>query len=183
MIQRNQKSKLYSMTATAIFAAVMAVIAPFALFLGPIPVSLCTLLIYVSGYLLGWKQGSMAALLYILMGMVGLPVFSGFTGGAGKLLGPTGGYIIGYLAVAVCTGWAVETFPKRRSIHLAGMLAGTFLLYVLGTVWYCIQAGQTFGAAISLCVLPFLPGDLLKMAGALVVGPLLRERLRKANLI
>lgn len=183
MVQKHTKSKLYPMTVTAIVASIMAVTAPFALFLGPIPISLCTLLIYVSVYLLGRKGSVTATLLYILMGMVGLPVFSGFSGGAGKLFGPTGGYILGYLAVAMCTGWAVERFPLRRGMHLLGMTAGTAILYLLGTLWYCIQTGQMLSAAIGLCVLPFLPGDAWKMAGALFLGPLLRERLKKAGLL
>ena len=183
MIQKHMKSKLYPMTVTAIMASIMAVTAPFALFLGPIPISLCTLLIYVSAYLLGRKKSVMAALLYVLMGMVGLPVFSGFSGGAGKLFGPTGGYILGYLVVAMCTGWAVERFPLRQGMHLLGMTVGTAILYLLGTAWYCLQTGQRISAAVGLCVLPFLPGDALKLSGALVLGPLLQERMKKAGLL
>lgn len=179
---RRPKSKLYPMTATAIVAAVLAVVSPIALFLGPVPVSLCTLVIYLALYVLGWKRGSLAVLVYVLLGAAGMPVFSGFAGGMGKLLGPTGGYILGYLVMAVTAGAVVERFPARRWVQTAGMAAGTVLLYALGTVWYCIQAGQAFHAAVSLCVLPFLPGDVLKIGAAAALGPMLRQRLSQAGL-
>lgn len=175
-------SGLYPMTATAILSAVLAVISPFALFLGPVPISLCTLLLYLSGYLVGWKHSVLATLLYLLLGMAGLPVFSGFSGGLGKVLGPTGGYLLGYLTVSFCSGFFIQRFPTQRLFHFVGMALGTAALYGLGTIWFCIQAGQSLSAAIALCVVPFLPGDLGKIAAALVLGPLLRRRLTQAGL-
>lgn len=175
------KSKLYSMTTVAVMAAVLAVVSPFALFLGPVPVSLCTLGICLSAYALGGRRCVLAVLVYVLLGSAGMPVFSGFTGGAGKLLGPTGGYILGYLLLAAVTGWTVE-HSERRWIHAVGMAVGTALLYLLGTVWYCFQAGQEVNAAVSLCVLPFLPGDVAKILCACVMGPSLRNKLEKAGL-
>lgn len=175
------RSKLYPMTATAIMAAVLAVVSPMAIFFGPIPVSLCTLGIYLSAYVLGDRRCVWAVLVYVLLGAAGMPVFSGFTGGAGRLLGPTGGYILGYLVLAVVTGRVVEHAGKRW-IQGLGMVFGTAALYLLGTAWYCVQAGQSFNAAVNLCVLPFLPGDGLKIICACWVGPMLRRQLRQAGL-
>lgn len=177
------RSKLRSMTMGALAAAILAVISPFALFLGPVPVSLCTLLICLSDYVLGWRGGTAATLVYILMGAVGLPVFGGFTGGAGRLLGPTGGYIVGYLALAAVAGMVIDRFPGRRLLHMLGMAGGTVILYALGTAWYCFQAGQGLSAALAVCVLPFLPGDCMKIAAAAAIGPVVRDRLKKANVI
>lgn len=177
------KSKVYPMTVTAVMAAIMAVISPFALFLGPVPVSFCTLLVCLNVYVLGWRRGTAATLVYILMGAVGMPVFSGFAGGAGTLLGPTGGYILGYLVLAVMAGLAVEYFPRKRAVHMLGMALGTVVLYGFGTAWYCVQAGQSLNAAVSVCVLPFLPGDCGKILAAAMIGPMLRDRLTKAGLI
>lgn len=177
------KSNLYPMTVTAVIAAIMAVISPFALFLGPIPVSFCTLLVCLNVYVLGWRRGTAATLIYILMGAVGMPVFGGFSGGAGTLLGPTGGYILGYLALSVITGLSVDLFPRKRGVHILGMVLGTVVLYGFGTTWYCIQAGQSLNAAVSVCVLPFVPGDCGKILAAGVMGPILRDRLAKAGLI
>jgi len=131
---------------------------------------------------LGWKLGGTAVLVYVLLGTVGMPVFSGFAGGVGILLGPTGGYILGYLPLALLTGWAAERFPERRWLQLAGVMLGIAVLYTLGTLWYCVQAEVEVEAALSLCVLPFLPGDLIKLAAAVAAGPVLRRRLEQAGL-
>ena len=93
-----QKNKTYALAMTALMAAVTCVLAPMAIPIGPVPISLTNLAIYLSLYLLGWKWGTASYVVYMLIGMVGVPVFSGFTGGLGKLAGPTGGYIIGFVS-------------------------------------------------------------------------------------
>jgi biotin transport system substrate-specific component len=123
-----------------------------------------------------------SCLVYLLLGFMGAPVFAGFTGGVGKLLGPTGGYIIGYLAVSVVSGLAVEKF-RSRCVHLFGMMLGTVICYGIGTVWYCFITQGGVDSAVMLCVLPFIPGDLVKMVLALTFGPALRRRLEKAGLL
>ena len=99
-----QKNKTYALAMTALMAAVTCVLAPMAIPIGPVPISLTNLAIYLSLYLLGWKWGTASYVVYMLIGMVGVPVFSGFTGGLGKLAGPTGGYIIGFVPMAVLAG-------------------------------------------------------------------------------
>lgn len=174
--------KIYHLTMTAVMAAITCVLAPIALPIGPVPVTLCTLVLYLSQYLLGWKRGTVSCLVYLLLGIMGAPVFAGFTGGFGKLLGPTGGYIVGYLGVAAVTGLAVERFRSRWA-HLLGMAAGTALCYGLGTAWYCLITQSGVASALVLCVLPFIPGDLVKMAAALTFGPMIRSRLERAGLL
>jgi biotin transport system substrate-specific component len=121
-----------------------------------------------------------SVLVYLLLGAAGMPVFSGLSGGLGKLLGPTGGYLIGYLALAVLSGLAMD-HSDRRPVHFVGMVIGTAALYALGTAWYCFQSGTELGVALSKCVWIFIPGDLLKMAAAMVLGPLLRRRVGPAR--
>ena len=174
--------KIYYLTMTALMAAITCVLSPVALPVGPIPVTLCTLVIYLSQYLLGWKRGTMSCLVYLLLGIMGAPVFAGFAGGFGKLLGPTGGYIAGYLAVAVVTGLAVEKF-RSRWVHLLGMVLGTALCYLLGTAWYCLVTDSGVVSAMVLCVFPFIPGDLVKIAVAMTFGPMIRSRLEQAGLL
>ena len=87
--------KVYLMSVTALMAAVTCILAPMSIPIGPVPISLTNLAIYLSLYLLGWKWGTVSYLVYVVIGAVGVPVFSGFTGGLGKLAGPTGGYIAG----------------------------------------------------------------------------------------
>ena len=95
------RTKTYEITMTALMAAVTCILAPLSIPIGPVPISFTNLAIYLSLYLLGWKKGTISYLIYLLLGLVGLPVFSGFTGGPAKLAGPTGGYIIGFIVMAV----------------------------------------------------------------------------------
>ena len=181
-MESKTKNQVHWMAMTAVMAAVLAVIAPFALPIGPVPISLCTLAIYFAVYVLGWRRGTMAVVVYVLLGAVGLPVFSNFAGGLGKLAGPTGGYIIGYIPLALIAGWFVHRFPRSRAMQLLGMVLATAVLYALGTAWICVQAGYEVAAALGVCVFPFVPGDLVKIAAALAVGPVLQSRLAQAKL-
>ncbi len=174
---------IYGLTMTAAFSAAMAILAPWSLPLGPVPLSLCTLVIYLSAWLLAPGRAVAAAAVYVLLGAAGLPVFSGFLGGVGRLLGPTGGYILGYLPLSVICALSVRRFAPRRWLCLLGMALGTAVLYAVGTVWFCIQTGTPVGGALMVCVLPFLPGDLVKMAAALLLGPVLQDRLRHTGLL
>lgn len=176
------KSDVYPLAMTAMMAAVMAAVSPFAVPIGPISLSLCTLLLYTTPYILGWKRGAAATLVFILLGVAGMPVFTGFQGGIGKVLGPTGGYIAGYIPLVIITGLAIWRFPGNRALQFLGMIAATAVLYTLGTVWFCVQSGSDLQRAIALCVVPFIPGDLIKMVIAMFTGPELRERLVKAGI-
>ncbi len=171
-----------SLAVTALMAAVLCVLGPMSLPVGPIPLSLCTLGIYLIPFLLGWKWGTLSVLVYVLLGTAGVPVFTGFAGGVGKVLGPTGGYIVGYLFLAAIAGAFVE-YGKKRPIQFAGMALGTVVLYTFGTAWFCFQGGFALGEALEKCVWIFIPGDLIKMGIALALGPVLKKRLEKAGAV
>lgn len=181
-MRTGNRSGMHSLAMTAMMAAVLAVVSPFALPIGPVPISLCTFVIYLSIYVLGWKRAAVATLVYVLLGAAGMPVFSNFGAGLGKLLGPTGGYIVGYVPLAVLAGILVEQSGQHRWLQILGMAAGTAGLYAMGTIWICIQADYTVQGALAVCVLPFLPGDLVKIGTAAAVGPVLCARLRQAGL-
>lgn len=181
-METKTRSRVYPLVMTAVMAAVICAVAPFALPVGPIPITLGTLVMYLAGYVLGGKRAGAAVLVYVLLGAVGVPVFNGFTGGLGVVAGPTGGYIVGFIPLALLSGLAVERFPDSRVLQFAGMILATAVLYALGTAWYCVQAGKTLGVALGACVFPFIPGDLAKMVVALVLGPVLRERLVRAGI-
>ena len=171
----------YALAMTAVMTAVTCVLAPMSIPVGDVPITLTNLVVYFSLYLLGWKRGSLSVLVYILIGMVGVPVFSGFSGGLGKLAGPTGGYILGFLVMALVAGWVMD-HSRSRAIHLGGMILGTAVCYALGTAWYCFLTHNPLQAALWTCVIPFIPFDLAKMAAAMAVGPVLRGRLIRAGL-
>ncbi|MBS5548786.1 biotin transporter BioY [Pseudoflavonifractor sp. An184] len=176
-----RRGKTYRMAMTALMAAVTCVLAPMAIPIGPVPISFTNLAIYLSLYLLGWKRGTVSYLVYVLIGAVGVPVFSGFTGGLGKLAGATGGYIVGFIPMAVIAGLVIDQY-RNRGLQLAGMIVGTAVCYAFGTAWFCFVMDSTPMAALSLCVIPFIPGDLVKMLLAMWVGPMIRRRLVQAGL-
>lgn len=178
----SRKRMIHALAVCGVMAAVLCVLAPVSIPIGPVPVTLATLVVYLMGYLLGWKWGTASCLAYLLLGLAGLPVFAGYGAGAGILLGPTGGYLAGYLAITLLVGW-VACRTEKRWMSLVGMLAGTALCYALGTAWYCLQSGTALGAALGLCVIPFLPFDLIKIVVVLAIGPVIRERLRAAGLL
>ena len=144
---------------------------------GPVPLSLATFAVYLAGAVLGRKRGTLAVALYLLIGIVGAPVFSGFSGGFQKLAGVTGGYLAGYLPCAYFTGLGAERMEKEGRRWLLPVMAavGTAVLYTVGTAWFMIQTGNGFGAALGLCVLPFLPGDAAKIAAAAVLAAPVRK--------
>jgi len=169
---------VYRLTMTAAFAAGFAVLAPWSVPLGPVPLSLCTLMLYLAAWVLSPGRVLAAVTVYVLLGAAGLPVFAGFLGGMGRLAGPTGGYILGYLPLSVVCAWFV-----RRRLCLLGMVLGTVVLYAVGTFWFCVQTGTAAGGALAVCVLPFLPGDFMKIGAARLLGPALRRRLERTGLL
>ncbi|MCR5565498.1 MAG: biotin transporter BioY [Clostridiales bacterium] len=164
--------KVKDMTLTAVMAALICIAGPLTIAAGPVPLSLATFAIYLAGAILGKKWGTVSVGLYLLIGIIGVPVFSGFSGGFQKLAGVTGGYLIGYLPCAFLTGLGAEKAEragKKRILPLM-MVAGTIVLYTVGTAWFMIQTGNGIGAALGLCVLPFLPGDAMKIAAATLLA-------------
>ena len=162
------------MTQVALMAALLCLAGPMTIAIGPIPLSLATFAVYLAGAILGSRRGALAVGLYLVIGIVGVPVFSGFSGGFQKLAGVTGGYLIGYLPCAFLSGFGAEKAERagKKRILPMMMVLGTAVLYTVGTAWFMIQTGNGLGAALGLCVLPFLPGDAVKIAAAaLLAGP------------
>lgn len=173
--------KVRRIVTTALFAALLCALAPLAVPIGPVPVTLASLAVYLIGAAVPPRPATGAVAVYILLGAAGLPVFSGFSGGLAKLLGPTGGFIFGYLPCAVLISLFSSRFKSRRGL-VGGMLCGTAALYLCGTAWYLVWTGTRLGAALMACVVPFLPGDALKMLAAAAIGPVLRRRLEAGAL-
>lgn len=144
----------------------------------PVPISMTNLAIYFTIYVIGMKYGTISCLIYLLLGFVGVPVFSAFTGGPAKLLGPTGGYLFGFIFMALICGFFIDKWPSRLYLHLIGMVLGTAVCYLFGTLWLAYQAGMSFQAALMVGVIPFLPGDLGKIIITMVIGPQIRKRVK-----
>lgn len=165
------------MTETALMAAVLCILGPLALPIGPVPISLATFAVLLAAYVIGPIKSAISCLIYLAVGAIGLPVFSGFQGGFAKLAGPTGGYLLGYLFLALIAGYFIQHFNNKTWMHFIGMCLGTAVLYAIGTFWLAHVAGLSFGEAIAAGVLPFIPGDIIKMIVAIVLGRHIRTRL------
>lgn len=170
----------------AVTAALTCVLAPVSFVIGTvIPVTLATFAVMLSGVLLGGRWGALSQLIYLLLGVIGLPVCAGWTPALSRLAGPTGGYLVGYLPLAFICGaiyaaWGRGSRGFRRYAALiGGMAAGTVVLYAFGTAWFCIYSGAGVGYALSLCVAPFLIGDGVKIAVVAVIAPQLEKALNK----
>lgn len=169
----------------------------------PVPLNLALLAVWICGGALGAKRGAIAVAVYILLGAVGVPVFAGFNAGLGALAGPTGGYIIGFLPSVIVFGLffynkpepdtaeAASLAPRDRqkkdrarfaakyyALIIAKGLAAMAVCYAPGTAWFMITTGRGIWESLLLCVVPFIPGDILKVVAAVAVCRALRKPLR-----
>ena len=164
------------MTAYAsLLAALTAVGAFIAIPVGPVPIVLQNLFVYLSGLLLGSRWGLAAVGVYLLAGLCGLPVFSGGRGGIGHLVGPTGGYLLGFLPAVYIIGRVTEKAGNKDLAGVLAMLAATAVIYCLGVSWLKILSGMTFAKAMAVGMVPFLIGDAVKIAAAAALAKTLRK--------
>ncbi len=134
----------------------------------PVPVTLQTFAVLLTGALLGSRRGALAVLVYLAEGLAGLPVFAGWSGGVAHLLGPTGGYLLGFVAAAYVTGCLFERGWNAHPLTAgAALLAGNLALYALGLPWLALYVGA--GRAVALGLAPFVIGDAAKVVGAIAL--------------
>lgn len=178
---KHPKLTSYQMTATALMSAVLCVLAPLSLPIGIVHLSLANLVICFAVWLLGARLATLSVGLYLALGAAGLPVFTGYGGGFAKLAGPTSGYLVGYLFMAAIGGWFIEKSKGQPVLSGLGLALGIAASYLCGTVWFMLQMSCSLHTALTICVYPFIPFDLLKIGISCVAGPLLRHRLQQAG--
>jgi len=164
----------------SLFTAIICIVAPLSIPLAftPVPISFANLIIFISAAILGAKKGVISVLLYIFIGAVGIPVFSGFSGGLHKIIGPTGGYIIGYIFCSFIIGFLTEKFENNIFIYAFSMVLGNLVCCLFGTVWLSYQAHMTFKSALMAGVVPYIIGDAIKIAFACTIAyPVKRQLL------
>lgn len=175
--------KTVQMVQIAMMTGVLCVVAPVAIALPftPVPITFATFILYLIAAVLGTKKGTICVFLYLLLGMVGLPVFSGFSSGFMILSGPTGGYAIGYLPCVFLIGWILEHKKKKvsRIWYLFSFVCGTFCCYLFGTIWFMIIMGGTYtlGQTLFVCVVPYLFCDIVKIFMATVMILPIKQRM------
>jgi len=146
--------------------ALVAVPLPFS----PVPVTLQTLFTYLAVLLLGGRLAALSQLVYVLLGCAGLPVFAGMRGRIGVLLGPTGGYLLGFVVGALAGGIVAEAGPPSRKRRLLSSVLATAVIYALGALWLAVTAGLDLLHAVLVGVVPFVPGDAAKALIAVEVA-------------
>lgn len=154
---------------TALFAAIISVLSPITLSFGPVPFSLASFLVYITSLTLG-KRGAVSVMVYLCLGAVGLPVFSGFRGGLDLILGPLGGFILGYIFCALIIGVIKDKFGFSKLRLILALIFGTLAIYILGVIQYMFITKTPFWSAVAVCVLPFIVIDAIKIILALNIS-------------
>ena len=173
------RNKTHDMVFIAVFAVLMAICSWISIPMA-VPFTLQTFGVFISVGILGGKNGTLAVLIYIILGAIGVPVFAGFQGGIGVLAGSTGGYIVGFLFSALVM-WAMEKFLGRKPVvQILSMVLGLIVCYAIGTVWFMVVYTNNSGAVglgtvLGWCVIPFIIPDLVKIALAFVLSRRLRK--------
>lgn len=176
------KGKTFDIVFIGIFAALIAICSWISIPM-TVPFTLQTFAVFLAVFVLGGKRGTIAVIVYILLGAIGMPVFSGFSGGVGILLGTTGGYIIGFIATALIM-WAFEKLMGTGIVsQVISMVLGLIACYAFGTIWFIFVYGRANGpigvaTALGWCVIPFIIPDCVKMVLALVLGKRLNKALK-----
>lgn len=172
-----KSSKIYKLSLIAMFSALMCIGAPFCIYIGSIPITLSLFFVFLTALFLPPAQAFLSMLIYVLLGAVGLPVFSGFLGSVSVIMSFTGGFILAYPIVAL-----LVSFISRRSENKAFLLlafaAGLAFLYTVGSMWYMMVSDTNLKAALITSVLPFIPFDILKAIASAVIYFAIKKRIK-----
>lgn len=172
-----------NMTTIAMMTAVICVLGPFSVPIGQVPISLLPLAVFLAVYIIGTVRGTIAYSIYLLLGLVGVPVFGGFSGGPSVVFGPTGGYLVSFILMALLSGFFIHRFYKNVVLQGIGMFLGILLAYGVGTIWFMILMKCNLMVALTQCVFPFIPFDIVKVIVGIIVGRSVRRGLIAANVI
>lgn len=181
MAKEKKGFKPVDLALVAMFAVVMAICSWIEIPM-TVPFTLQTFAVYMALLCLGGKRGTMAVVVYLLLGVVGVPVFAGFSGGIGVIMGPTGGYLLGFVPVALL--YWLFTAKKEKSVAWTAVIcvAGLLLCYAFGTVWFYFVYAKTAEMGLwnmlMACVIPFILPDLAKIALAVFLSKSIRKRIK-----
>ncbi|MEA4965180.1 MAG: biotin transporter BioY [Oscillospiraceae bacterium] len=180
-----KRGGLRRLTRSALCAALLCICAPITIPIGPVPITLSLFAVMLIGILLRPWEAGVSVCVYLLLGLCGLPVFAGGNSGVPVLVGPTGGYLWSYVPMAVLVSCLSRIPCKGKTwataMALLGCVVGTAVCYLCGTWQFAAVAGYTWREALSICVLPFAPFDLLKAVCASAVGVQVRAILRRSG--
>lgn len=172
-------NQLQQIVTASLMAALTAVGASIQIPLGPVPMVLQNLFVLLAGLLLGSRWGAASMGIYLLVGAIGLPVFAGAKGGLAHFMGPTGGYLLGFVASAFLTGLIAQGPLNRTWKDVAAVMAGSIMIYALGVPWLKAVTGMAWSKALFVGMVPFLPGDVVKAVSAVVLARALRPAINR----
>ncbi|MBQ8540163.1 MAG: biotin transporter BioY [Clostridia bacterium] len=161
----------------ALFTAIMCITAPFYFMIGPVPITFTLFALALSAFSAGSMSAAVSTAVYILIGLMGMPVFSGFKGGFSVIASPTGGFVFAYIFIALILGLCVKA--KRKSTVVLLCTLALLVCYAFGTAWYMLITDASFVTALGVCIVPFIPFDIAKLYAAYVVAKAIRKRLKK----
>ncbi len=170
--------KIKEICICSIAGALISVISPISIPIGVISVTLSLFIIYTLAAILKPYQIVIALLIYVILGAIGLPIFSNFSGGISIILGVTGGYIVGYFPAVLIISFAIYKNKSKIYLYPLSMIIGTIICYLIGTIWFKVIADSSIGYALSVCVVPFIPFDLIKIILATSISYMLNKRLK-----
>ncbi len=169
------KITVYELVLVSLFSAIFAILGPMTLPIGPVPVTLINFALYISIYALGKKLSTISLLIYLLLGAVGLPVFSNYRGGLSVLLGETGGFLVGFLLTSIVSGFLIDKFYKNKLISFLSLLLGLIIQYLFGTLYFMFLTNTlSLFDILKICVFPFILLDTIKIIIAVFVGKKLK---------
>ena len=183
LFMTESSTRLRMMIISALFAAIIGVLAQLTVPLPLVPITGQTLAIGLAATILGAKYGTLSVLIYLCMGAIGLPVFAQLSGGLGALFGPTGGFLIGFIPTAFVIGYFLEKTKFTIGNAIIANILGMFIALIFGTIWLKFIASLTWTAAIASGFAPFLIVGILKAVLAAWAGVLVRDRLKSTNLL
>lgn len=178
----NKNFSVYQLTLIGVMTAVTCILGPLSIPLpfSPVPISFTNFVLYLSVIILGMRNSTISFLIYLLIGLTGLPVFSGFSGGFGKFAGPTGGYLIGFIFLTIISGFFADHYKRKTIPVIIGMIIGTTVCYLFGTIWLALQMQIPFMSALAVGVIPYLPGDIIKIVLGCIIGIKIRVNIQNA---
>ncbi|MCR5600601.1 MAG: biotin transporter BioY [Ruminococcus sp.] len=168
---------------TALFAAIITVCAWISIPIGAVPITLHTFGVFCAVGILGGRKGTFSFIVYLLLGIIGLPVFAGFKSGIGVILGPTGGYLIGYLILCLIYWFGTKLISSKLVVRVILMTIGLAVCYLFGTLWFVYvyskgDNGISFYSALKICVIPFVPFDLIKLVLSLIISDRVKKYIK-----
>jgi len=162
----------------SLFSSLTAILTQISIPLPSVPITMQVFAVTLCGVVLGKKLGFISQIIYVLLGAIGLPVFTYFRGGVGMILGPTGGFILSFPIVAFIVGYFSEKFKSKEGI-MFGMICSLLVSYIIGTLQFCLVTNSDFFKGLTVCVIPFIVVDIIKLILATFVG---RSILKRVNL-